>query len=155
MSHVYGADTPFEHVALDNVSLSVGHGEFVGLIGHTGSGKSTVVKLIERFYDVTCGSITVDGVDVRDVSQEALRAQLEALGAFVYPSQAPFLLADFGFPVEKMAENLRKKGVLVRSCMSFDDINDGRHLRLAVKDEASNQKLIATLREVMICAEKA
>lgn len=85
--------------------------------------------------------------------REALRAQLEALGAFVYPSQAPFLLADFGFPVEKMAENLRKKGILVRSCMSFDGLADGRHLRLAVKDEESNARLIAALREEMTCAE--
>ena len=44
LSHVYGVDTPFEHVALDNVSLSVGRGEFVGLIGHTGSGKSTLIQ---------------------------------------------------------------------------------------------------------------
>ncbi len=51
-------------------------GQTTAIIGSTGSGKSTVVKLIERFYDVTAGSVTVDGVDVRDVTQAGLRAQL-------------------------------------------------------------------------------
>ena len=77
------------------------------------------------------------------------------LGIYVYPSQSACVLADFGRPVDAIAQALKERKILVRSCMSFDDINDGRHLRLAVKDEASNQKLIATLREVMICAEKA
>ena len=63
---------------LENLDFACEPGQTTAIIGSTGSGKSTVVKLIERFYDVTCGSITVDGVDVRDVSQEALRAQLGA-----------------------------------------------------------------------------
>ena len=73
----------------------------------------------------------------------------------VYPSHSACVLADFGRPVDAIAETLKERKILVRSCMSFDDINDGCHLRLAVKDEASNQKLIEALREVMICAEKA
>ena len=48
----------------------------VALVGHTGAGKSTIAKLIARFYDPTEGAITIDGVDLRDVRQEALRRQL-------------------------------------------------------------------------------
>ena len=76
LSHVYGVDTPFEHVALDNVSLTVGRGEFVGLIGHTGSGKSTLIGLIPRFYDVQKGSVKVDGCDVRQYPLETLRRKI-------------------------------------------------------------------------------
>lgn len=61
---------------LEHINFTAEPGKTTAIIGSTGSGKSTVIKLVERFYDVTCGSITVDGVDVRDVSQEALRAQL-------------------------------------------------------------------------------
>lgn len=61
---------------LEHIDFTAESGKTTAIIGSTGSGKSTVVKLIERFYDVTEGSITVDGVDVRDVTQEALRAQL-------------------------------------------------------------------------------
>lgn len=61
---------------LENLSFTCEPGETTAIIGSTGSGKSTVLKLIERFYDVTRGAITVDGVNVRDVSQKALRAQL-------------------------------------------------------------------------------
>ena len=76
LSHVYGVDTPFEHVALDNVSLSVGRGEFVGLIGHTGSGKSTLISLIPRFYDVSAGAVKVDGCDVKDFPLQTLRGKI-------------------------------------------------------------------------------
>lgn len=61
---------------LENLNFTCEPGKTTALIGSTGSGKSTVIKLIERFYDVTCGSITIDGVDIRSVSQQALRAQL-------------------------------------------------------------------------------
>lgn len=59
--------------ALKNVNLTVEPGQKVGFLGATGAGKSALVNLIPRFYDVTDGRITIDGVDVRDVPQENLR----------------------------------------------------------------------------------
>ncbi len=87
--------------------------------------------------------------------RKKLVSGLETLGIHVYPSRSACVLADFGRSVDAIAEALKERKILVRSCMSFDDINDGFHLRLAVKDEASNQILIDTLREVLQCAEKA
>jgi ATP-binding cassette, subfamily B, bacterial len=62
--------------ALAGVSLSVAPGETVALVGQTGAGKSTLVKLIARFYDVTSGSVQVDGVDVRDYDLASYRHRL-------------------------------------------------------------------------------
>ncbi len=72
---------------LDHVSFTAEAGKTCAIIGSTGSGKSTIIKLIERFHDVTLGSVTVDGVDVREVSQHALRAQ------FGYAPQKSFLFS--------------------------------------------------------------
>ena len=58
---------------LNHISFTARPGEFVGIIGGTGSGKTSLVSLIPRFYDVTGGAILVDGTDVREYSQEALR----------------------------------------------------------------------------------
>ena len=88
-------------------------------------------------------------------NREILISGLKELGIHVYPSESACVLADFARPVDTIGKALKERKILVRSCMSFDDIDDGCHLRLAVKDEASNQKLIETLREVLICAEKA
>ena len=92
-----GARIAFENVSfrysdgaecvLEDVSFTCESGKTTAIIGSTGSGKSTVLKLAERFHDVTSGRITVDGVDVRDVSQHALRAQLG------YVPQAAFLFS--------------------------------------------------------------
>jgi ATP-binding cassette subfamily B multidrug efflux pump len=67
-----GAEKP----ALSDVSFSTAPGEVTAIIGSTGSGKSTLVHLIPRFYDVDSGSILIDGVDVRELSQETLRAKI-------------------------------------------------------------------------------
>lgn len=67
-----GADQP----AINNVTFSAKPGEITAIIGGTGSGKSTLVNLIPRFYDATNGSVLVDGVDVREMSQESLRAKI-------------------------------------------------------------------------------
>ena len=85
--------------------------------------------------------------------REHLRAGLEELGIFVYPSEAAFVLADFARPVAPLVKFLKDKHILVRECMNFDGLDDGRHLRLAVKDEQSNERLLQALREAMVCAE--
>jgi ATP-binding cassette subfamily B protein len=61
---------------LHGIDLDVAPGTTVALVGHTGAGKSTIAKLLARFYDPTSGRITIDGVDLRDVAQESLRRQL-------------------------------------------------------------------------------
>ncbi len=70
------SDTDRQAVVLENVSFEASPGQRIALLGVTGSGKSTLVNLIARFYDVTEGRILVDGVDVRDWDPEALRSQI-------------------------------------------------------------------------------
>ncbi len=72
---------------LDNFSLTVRPGEMIGLVGHSGAGKSTIINLLSRFYDVTEGSILIDGVDIRDIKQEDLRRQLGIVlqDSFLFP----------------------------------------------------------------------
>ena len=73
---------------LHGISLDVRAGTTVALVGHTGAGKSTIAKLLARFYDVKGGRITIDGHDLRDVTQESLRRQLGVV------PQEGFLFAD-------------------------------------------------------------
>lgn len=65
-----------EEYALENISFSVGRGETVGIIGGTGSGKSTVINLIPRFYDVSKGQVLVDGVDIKKYPFRQLRNKI-------------------------------------------------------------------------------
>src|SRR3954468_7385721 len=84
LAHIRG-DVRFEDVrfaygrgaeVLHGIDLDVPAGTTVALVGHTGAGKSTIAKLIARFYDPVDGRITIDGVDLRDVTQASLRRQL-------------------------------------------------------------------------------
>lgn len=75
INHVsFGYDSGAE--VLTNIDLHIKSGEFIGLVGKSGVGKSTLINLIMRMYDVEDGSICVDGIDIRDLSQEALRSQM-------------------------------------------------------------------------------
>ena len=65
-----------EHDALSQVSFAAEPGQTVAVVGTTGSGKSTIINLIPRFYDVRSGRVTIDGYDVRDVTLESLRSQI-------------------------------------------------------------------------------
>lgn len=101
VSFSYEDDIP----VLRNVSLDAEPGETVALVGETGAGKTTFVSLIARFYDVTSGRITVDGLDVRDVQHESLAHQMGIV------PQEPFLFSDtieanirFGKPDATRAE---------------------------------------------------
>lgn len=64
LSHLYSPGTPFEHTALHDVSFTVGRGEFLGLIGHTGSGKSTLIQHLNGLLKPTEGRILFDGEDI-------------------------------------------------------------------------------------------
>lgn len=68
----HGAEQP----AISNISFSAKPGEITAIIGGTGSGKSTMINLIPRFYDVDSGSVLIDGVDVREMTQECLRSKI-------------------------------------------------------------------------------
>ena len=75
----------FEHVTfryeegkniLSDVNFHIEPGESIALVGPTGAGKTTIINLLSRFYDVNEGSVKVDGMDVRDVTLESLRSQM-------------------------------------------------------------------------------
>ena len=70
----FGYDT--YNPVLKNVSLSVKQGEMVGIVGHSGCGKTTLINLIMRLYDVSEGAIEIDNVNIKDISQNALRSQI-------------------------------------------------------------------------------
>src|SRR4030095_14480882 len=61
---------------LKDVSFSVRAGQMIAIVGLSGAGKTTIVNLIPRFFDVTSGSIQIDGIDIREVTLESLRAQV-------------------------------------------------------------------------------
>jgi ABC-type multidrug transport system fused ATPase/permease subunit len=83
VSFAYDADVS----VLDTVSLDASPGETIALVGPTGAGKSTIVGLLARFYDVNAGKITIDGQDLRDVTQHSLRSQMGTV------TQDPFLFS--------------------------------------------------------------
>ena len=76
-----------QRLVLEDVDLALAPGRTVALIGHTGSGKTTLAALVPRFYDTTAGRVLVDGVDVRDVTRRSLRSEVGVI------SQDPFLFS--------------------------------------------------------------
>ena len=123
-----GARIAFENVSfrysdgaecvLEDVSFTCEPGKTTAIIGSTGSGKSTVLKLAERFHDVTSGRITVDGIDVRDVSQHVLRTQLG------YVPQAAFLFSgtiasNVGYGVDDADEDRIRAAADVAQASDF------------------------------------
>ena len=90
LSYTYMPGTPFEHQALKNVSFEIADGEFVGIIGHTGSGKSTLIQVISGLLDGAEGQVLINGVDY--MAKKADRKQLRrTLGVvFQYPEYQLF-----------------------------------------------------------------
>lgn len=76
VSFTYDEGTPAETKVLEDVSFTIAPGETIALVGPTGAGKTTIVNLISRFYDIQKGQILIDGYDIQKVSMDSLRCQM-------------------------------------------------------------------------------
>jgi len=88
---------------LKNVSFHAAPGETVAIVGETGSGKSTLTKLINRIYDVDSGRVLVDGVDVRDWNLDSLRSQVSAIEQDIVLFSRP-VVENIGFSLGQEVE---------------------------------------------------
>lgn len=90
LTHIYMPKTPFEKVALDNVNIEIKDGEFVALIGHTGSGKSTFIQHLNGLLEATSGNIIVDGLDItkKEINLTDVRKKVGLV--FQYPEYQIF-----------------------------------------------------------------
>ena len=100
VSFVYSKGTPFERVALDNVNVSFEKGKITGLIGHTGSGKSTLVNLLNGLYKPTSGEVLLDGVNIWAKPKEIGKIRFRVGLVMQYPEYQLFddtVKSDIGF----------------------------------------------------------
>lgn len=103
IEYKYMPKTPYEKTALKNVNLEIKSGEFVGLIGHTGSGKSTLIQLLNGLLKPTAGKIYIDGKDISDLKLRDLRFKVGLV--FQYPEYQLFdetVGADIAFGPKNM-----------------------------------------------------
>ena len=91
LTHIYGAGTPFEKVALDDVNISIKKGEYVGIIGHTGSGKSTLISHFNAILKPTSGKVLVDGEDLwQEDKTKRIATRFKVGLVFQYPEYQLF-----------------------------------------------------------------
>lgn len=90
LSFVYGIGTPFERMANDNINLKIKDGEFVGIIGHTGSGKSTLVQMLNGLLKPTSGIVRVSGEDIWSDPKEIRKIRFKVGLVFQYPEYQLF-----------------------------------------------------------------
>ena len=120
--HTYSKGTPFERLALDGVSVAINKGEIVAIIGHTGSGKSTLVQHLNGLLKPDKGTATIDDIDITAKGVQAKNARQHVGMVFQYPEHQIF--AETGF--EDIAFGPRNKGFseedvakAVREAMAF------------------------------------
>lgn len=90
LSCTYGIKTPFERHAVKNVSFEIERGDFVGLIGHTGSGKSTLVQMLNGLIKPTSGSVCIDSVDIWQKPKQIRNIRFKVGLVFQYPEYQLF-----------------------------------------------------------------
>ena len=90
LRHVYSEGTPFEKVALEKIDMEIPHGQMIGLLGHTGSGKSTLIQHLNALIKPTSGRITVDGVDINADKKTARDVKFKIGLVFQYPEYQLF-----------------------------------------------------------------
>lgn len=90
VSYIYNSNTPFEKKALDNINLTINEKDFIGLIGHTGSGKSTLVQHLNGLIKPTVGRVIVDGIDTKATDNNLLKVRQKVGLVFQYPEHQLF-----------------------------------------------------------------
>ena len=127
VSYVYGAGTPFEKVALDDISVSFEKGKITGLIGHTGSGKSTLVNLLNGLYKASSGRVLLDGVDIWEKPKEIHKIRYRVGLVMQYPEYQLFdetVRADIGFAPRNLGLSEDEVEARVKEAARFAGIDD-------------------------------
>lgn len=142
LSHVYSSGTPFEHKALDNVSLYVERGEFIGIIGHTGSGKSTLMQHMNGLLKPTSGKILLDGEDIWTDKKTTRQARFRVGLVFQYPEYQLFeetVYKDIAFGPKNMKLDAKEVDRRVREAAGFVGLTE-EQLKKSPFDLSGGQK---------------
>jgi len=162
LNHIYSTGTPFEHVALKDVSFCVDRGEFIGVIGHTGSGKSTLIQHLNGLLKPTSGQILLDGKDIWQdkVTTRACRFRVGLV--FQYPEYQLFeetVYKDIAFGPKNMGLSREEIDRRVREAAGFVGLTE-EQLQVSPFDLSGGQKrrvaiagVIAMEPEVLILDE--
>ena len=126
LSYVYGKGTPFEKKAVDNVSLEIKKGEFIGIIGHTGSGKSTLVQMLNGLITPTEGQVILDGKDIWSEPKKIRDIRFRVGMVFQYPEYQLFeetVFKDIAFGAANMGMSNEQIGEAVRKAAEFTGLS--------------------------------
>ena len=162
LSHIYSIGTPFEHVALDNMNFSVERGEFIGVIGHTGSGKSTLMQHLNGLLKPTSGRVLLDGKDIWSDKKLTRQARFRVGLVFQYPEYQLFeetVYKDIAFGPKNMGLSPEEIDRRVREAAGFVGLTE-QQLEVSPFDLSGGQKrrvaiagVIAMEPEVLILDE--
>ena len=162
LSYIYSIGTPFEHKALDQVTFSLNRGEFVGIIGHTGSGKSTLMQQLNGLLKPTTGQVILDGQDIWSDKKLTRQARFRVGLVFQYPEYQLFeetVYKDIAFGPTNMGLSAEEVDRRVREAASFVGITE-KQLTVSPFDLSGGQKrrvaiagVIAMEPEVLILDE--
>lgn len=122
LSHTYSAGTPFQKTAIENINLRIPQGQFVGLLGHTGSGKSTFVQHLNALLQPTSGRVLLDGEDINKDKKTRRDVKWKVGLVFQYPEYQLFeetVYADIGFGPKNMGLGKEEIDERVREAASF------------------------------------
>ena len=162
LNHIYSTGTPFEHVALKDVSFCVDRGEFIGIIGHTGSGKSTMIQHLNGLLKPTSGQILLDGTDIWKDKATTRASRFKVGLVFQYPEYQLFeetVYKDIAFGPKNMGLSKDEIDRHVREAAGFVGITE-EQLEVSPFDLSGGQKrrvaiagVIAMEPEVLILDE--
>ena len=142
LNHIYSQGTPFEHVALKDVSFSVERGEFIGIIGHTGSGKSTLMQHLNGLLKPTSGQILLDGKDIWQDKKTTRQSRFRVGLVFQYPEYQLFeetVYKDIAFGPKNMGLDAKEVDRRVREAAGFVGITEAQ-LEVSPFDLSGGQK---------------